>query len=347
MTTINTSDDLIRVTRENPEFRETMRRELLTAELLEAPSRLTNMEQSIAALLEHAAETNRRLDQVDSRLDQVDQRLAQMDRRLDQMDSRLDRVDQRLAQMDRRLDQVDQQIAQMDRRLDRVDQRLAQMDRRLDQVDQQIAQMDRRLDGMEGDIKIVKRDIDGLGQSFRREVRAQSSFRGNYAESAAGKDLIEVSGLFADLRGVKRIVTGRVGRARLTTWLRENRDEVEALGLRPRAWRTFLYPDIITWVKDLFADDDAEPEFYIAIEASYTVGAEDIIRATDHAKILRAVTGLDAYPVVAAVMLHDELAPEMESRLYYDVERFTEADDMDAALFYRLDSADLRPYEPR
>ena len=56
---------------------------------------------------------------------------------------------------------------------------------------------------------------------------------------------------------------------------------------------------------------------------------------------------MDAYPVVAAVMLHDDLAPEIESRLYYDVDLFIEANDADAALFYRLDSADLRPPEPR
>ena len=97
----------------------------------------------------------------------------------------------------------------------------------------------------------------------------------------------------------------------------------------------------------MFADDDADPEFYIAIEASYTADAEDILKVTDHAKILRAATGLDAYPVVAAVMLDDKLDPEMESRLYYDVELFIEANDADAALWYRLDSADLRPSEPR
>ena len=159
MTNINTSDDLVRVLRENPEFRATIRRELLTAELLEVPEQLTSLRESAAALLEHANETNRRLDETNRRLDG------------------------------------------MDRRLDQVDQRIAQMDRRLDQVD-------RRLDGIEGDIKIVKRDIDGLGEAFRREVRAQSSFRGNYAQSAAGKDVLEVAGLFADLRGVKRTVTG-------------------------------------------------------------------------------------------------------------------------------------------
>ena len=93
MTTINTSDDLIRVLHENPQFRATIRRELLTAELLEVPARLTNMEQSVAALLEHAEATNRRLDQMDAHLAQVDRRLDQVDTRLAQVDRRLDGIE--------------------------------------------------------------------------------------------------------------------------------------------------------------------------------------------------------------------------------------------------------------
>ena len=50
MTTINTSDDLIRVLRDDPELRATIRQELLTADLQEVPARLTSMEQGVAAL---------------------------------------------------------------------------------------------------------------------------------------------------------------------------------------------------------------------------------------------------------------------------------------------------------
>ena len=95
------------------------------------------------------------------------------------------------------------------------------------------------------------------------------------------------------------------------------------------------------------ADDDAEPAFYIVVEASYTGEAEDIDRATDHAKIVHAVTGLDAYPIVAAVRLDDKMAPETRSRLYDDVQQFVAANDADTAFWYRLGSADLRPAEPR
>ena len=55
MTTINTADDLLRVVRENKEFREAMRRELLTEELLELPARFA----------EYAKANDARLDRIE------------------------------------------------------------------------------------------------------------------------------------------------------------------------------------------------------------------------------------------------------------------------------------------
>ena len=42
---------------------------------------------------------------------------------------------------------------------------------------------DERLEEIGGEIKEARSDIDGLGEAFRREVRAQSSYRGNYAQT--------------------------------------------------------------------------------------------------------------------------------------------------------------------
>ena len=98
--------------------------------------------------------------------------------------------------------------------------------------------------------------------------------------------------------------------------------------------RTFLRPDIIASVEDLYSDNGAPPRYYIAVEASYTGEMEDIDKATDHAKIVRAVTGLEAYPVVVAVGLDDKMSPEVSSRLYDDVERFLDAGDPNAAFLY-------------
>ncbi len=61
MTMINTAEDIIRLLRKNPEFRETLRRELLTDELLALPQRFA----------EYAATTDRRLDRVVDGLEDV------------------------------------------------------------------------------------------------------------------------------------------------------------------------------------------------------------------------------------------------------------------------------------
>ena len=76
MTMINTTDDFIRLLRENPEFHAAARRELLTEELLALPQRFS----------QYAQTTDKRLDSVDRRLgslEQGQQRLESGQRRLE------------------------------------------------------------------------------------------------------------------------------------------------------------------------------------------------------------------------------------------------------------------------
>ena len=270
MTTITTPDDLLLLLREDAAFRATMRRELLTVELLEMP-------QSVAALVEHANATNARLDRMDETIAAIIEQTNAINRRLD----------------------------------------------------------------------IVERDINGLGESFRREVRAQSSFRANYAQSAASASDIEIAHLFAYKHGLEDIKTRHISRNNLESWLRENRDLVKSLNIRKRATRTFQRPYIIASVENLYSAEDATPVYYIVIEASDTGDAEDVNRATDHAKIVRAITGLEAYPVVASAMLDDDMEQETRSRLYDELERFVDARDENGAYWHQLYSADMRPPEPR
>ena len=53
MTTVNTIDDLIRILREQPEAKETVRREILTEELLALPQEIAAM----ARIVRSTAET--------------------------------------------------------------------------------------------------------------------------------------------------------------------------------------------------------------------------------------------------------------------------------------------------
>ena len=83
MTMINTSEDLLRVLRQNEEFKAAVRRELLTEELLALPQRFA----------EYTKANDARLDRMDARFDGIDTRLDGIDARLDGVDTRLDRLE--------------------------------------------------------------------------------------------------------------------------------------------------------------------------------------------------------------------------------------------------------------
>ena len=134
-TSMATQEEFLRLLDRNPEFRQQVRRYILSAELIELPEHFAAFASSVNEFIAEQRETNARqrefntrvdgrLDRVDGRLDRVDGRLDQMDGRLDQMDGRLDQMDGRLDQMDGRLDQMDGRLDQMDGHLDRIDGRL-------------------------------------------------------------------------------------------------------------------------------------------------------------------------------------------------------------------------------
>ncbi len=330
--TIRNTDDFIRALRENEEFQAAARRELMTQDLLELPKEVG----------EFRAEAREFRATVDERFDGVEKEAREFRATVDE---RFDGVEKEArefrATVDERFDGVEKEAREF----------RATVDERFDGVEKEArefrATVDERFDGVEEGIEVVRKDINGLGESFRREVRAQSSYRGNYAQSAARGDDLEIAALFAGRYGLEDIDTRHISANTRRTWLRVHRDLIESLNLRPRARRTFLRPDMIVAVMDLYAGDDAEPEFYIVVESSYTGDEEDINRATDHARIVRSVTGMDAYAVVAAVTLDDKMDAGTQNRLYDDVSQFVEVHDDNAAFWHRLNSADLRPLEPR
>jgi hypothetical protein len=138
---------------------------------------------------------------------------------------------------------------------------------------------------------------------------------------------------------MRRIQSRTLTEGELGDLLEEGYDAVDALNLPNRSWGTFLVPDMIASVTQV---RPSGPPFYIAVEASYTGNVEDLLRATEHARILRSATGLDAYAVVASV----RMAPSMERRVYDDVEQFVHAGDENAALWYRLAEEHMEPLDP-
>ena len=115
---------------------------------------------------------------------------------------------------------------------------------------------------------------------------------------------INIASLFADVRGINRFRLRILTQEECDDLLDDNLDAIDALGTGGKIWQTFGACDIIVEASQRRSRDTI---FYIAIEASYMVNADDVIRASDHAKILRGVTGHEAFAVVSGVEVNPEI----------------------------------------
>lgn len=114
MTTLNTTDDLLRAARENREFREAFRDEILTDytdENLDALAKsVATLTDNLAALTEQVtAFTNA----TNSRFDGVDSRFDRMDSQFDSVNSRFDSVDSQFDGVNSQFDGVDNDLAML------------------------------------------------------------------------------------------------------------------------------------------------------------------------------------------------------------------------------------------
>ena len=150
---------------------------------------------------------------------------------------------------------------------------------------------------------------------------------------------LEIAARFAGLHGLDgdMLETTHTGRCVLELWVQDYEELLLSLDLRQEgALRKFRRPDYIALVSEM-CSDAMEPAFYLVVQSPYSVREKDVDKATDNAKMLRAVTGLAAYSVVVAGILDPVLSDGARARLYEDVDEYVAAGDADAAFWYRLD----------
>ena len=220
-TTINTSADLIALLRNNKEFREEVRRFVLTDELFAIPDvirsidarlgALEETQQRMSALLEHVvamqAQMSERQDRTDERLDALEasnakmletqQRItallehvvamqAQMAERQDQMAERQDQTDERLDRMDKRMDGFDARFDEVDARFDAVDARFKEVDARFDAVDAKFVEVDAKIVKLDNKIDAVDAKVDAVDDKVvsltRRVSNVEAIVRGEAFE---------------------------------------------------------------------------------------------------------------------------------------------------------------------
>ena len=313
MTTINTIEDVLRAVREDREVRAALRRELLTEELLALPQQVSALTKSMEAYRET---TDQRISALTKSVEATNQQVSALTK---SMEAYRETTDQRISALTKSVEAY----------RETTDQRISALTKSTEAYREAT---DRQFD-------IIVNRLDRQHEMYRRQHDDLARFRGNYAVDAARNSDMEIAELFAQLRGMRRIQVRALNKDELDEMLNENYEAVEALRLRDMAWRTFPKSDIIAEVTDR---GNSRPGFFIAVEASYTGSAEDALKATDHAKILRHATGRDAYAVVAGV----RMGPSVEGRVFDEIARFVEADDDGSAFWYPLDEDELEPPDP-
>lgn len=118
MTTINNQDDFLRALRENPEWKDAVRAQILGDELLKLPIQFNEFKDRMEKF-------QVRMEQFVERQEEFNQRQEETNRnvvaRLDRVDTRLDRVDTRLDRMDRFIERQEQFNRNVMARFDRME----------------------------------------------------------------------------------------------------------------------------------------------------------------------------------------------------------------------------------
>ena len=256
MTTLNTTEDLLRAARENPEFREAFRREILTDDLINLPQRVDD----------YQAETTKNINALTSNIADLTKSVA-----------------------------------------------------------------------------TLNQGITQIRRAHRQEHDAMHRFRGNYAIETARNNDVTIAERFTNELDIRRFQVRSVSREERNNLINENLDAIDQLDTEGNTDTSLPTGDIIAEVSHRRSNDTI---FYLAVEASYTVNADDVIRASDHAKILRTVTGHDAFAIVSGVEVNPEIGNTYRQRIIYDLAEYMESKQDDVVFWFQLADSSLEPPPP-
>ena len=107
MTVIHTTDDLIRLLNENDEFRQAVRRHVLSDELIQLPERLAKFETRVESFIDEQRQFNKEQLQFNDEQRQFNERV---NRRFDSIDKKLEEQRQFNERVERRFDSIDKKF---------------------------------------------------------------------------------------------------------------------------------------------------------------------------------------------------------------------------------------------
>ncbi len=302
---------LVEALRNDPEFREDLRRQLLTAELLELPEkfaqfvaateqRFTKLE---TALTDFIAATEQRFARLETALADfvaaTEQRFARLETALADF---ITATEQRFARLETALSQFAEQtnlrLQALEEAQTRIQNDVAELKSDMTEVKSDVAEL-------KSDMTEVKSDVAELKTETRRtNGRLDNGFGTNY-EIKVANNFGSLAGQFLRLQRIQ-VLKAAMFRpdANLTELIADAEDEAR---ITPDQANELLAADLIA-VGRSRADRRA---IYVAAEVSISISHNDVHRAAARAQHLAQATGQPAVPAVVGERIdhaHEALA---------------------------------------
>ncbi len=266
--TVNDLNDLLRILREQPEWLAEVRRVVLTDELLKLPD-------LVRELVEAQRRTDERLAEFQQR---IEQQMAEFQQRIEQQMAEFQqRIEQQMAEFQQR---IEQQMAEFQQR---IEQQMAEFQQR---IERQIAEFQQRTDQRFIELAEAQRRTDERLAEFQQRTEEQiGELKGTLLEMDYRAKVGAIFG--SRLKKPKVVDAGDM-------WdvLRDRLDEEEI--------RQIVALDLI--VRGRLLPPQGEGELWLAVEVSYVVDQNDVMRTAARAALLRKA-GLPAIPVAAGKRL--------------------------------------------
>ena len=279
MTTINSQDDFLRALEENPQWRDAIRRHILTEELLQLPARFHVLTQRVDTLNQKVDVLTQRVDTLDQKVDVLTQGMSQVKTDLNTLTGRVDNLTGRVDNLTGRVDNL---TGRVDNLTGRVDNLTGRVDNLTGRVDNAVNTLTSRIDNAVN--TLTGRVDNALGYNYQLKVE---------------RNLRSIAGQHLHLRNIAILRSSR------PDWSNEFDNLIQEAvdqGLITEEQSYEVWDTDLIFVGTPRGDTTS---IYVAAEVSITAGDDDITRAANRAGLIAQATRRPVTPVVICANVDD------------------------------------------
>ena len=173
---IRSAQDIIRLLRENPQFRDEVRRYVLSEELLSLPALVRELAANVAALAEAQRRSEERLSALEERVIRLEDAVAALaaaqrrsEERLSALEERVTRLEDAVAALaeaqrrsEERLSALEERVARLEEAHLRLEERVTFLEERMLRVEERLEELSRAVVGLQQAVADLQRAVAAL-----------------------------------------------------------------------------------------------------------------------------------------------------------------------------------------